>query len=1321
MKKLLYLLMFLVCASFVSAFINTTDMVSYWSWDSTSDSTGRNNAVAVGSATISTWSGCKSGGKCLNLTTDNNDFMNTTTNGFASTGNRSIGCWVYPTSTVVTSDMGWYYTGGTYSSNYAAFVLGVSTTANYFLDLQTYNYGITSKLDYRNTSNNWNLWTATYNSFTKNLSIYVNATLKNTTNTTSLNTSLTFSYFGVPQWDFTHDFIGYLDECFYYNSTLNSSQISNIFNGGNGSFYPSLMNSVNFTSETTQSGIYAQDWIYFRILNLTSGATSNITLWNNGILVDSWFVTSFPYQNNKSSLSDGNYTLNATNTIQSYNIIIDNNAPMLSTNFVNGVSMLRNNLTGQFNFSDTNLYSWNVSIDGVTIANATNITYSSYVYNLSYNISGLSVGQHILGVTVKDGHTGEVLKEDWNVEKSFLKNDLIFETGNNIISIQKKDGNIFDSFTAQKEVDRYTFNFEPLQISKDNTYTFLVNVKEKGVIVERENTPYKRWIITGNNWIDFYGEGLDNDNVVINQIDDYNFEVTTISKGEMSAIQFQSIGELNIYSVNYTFYVGGINITSPLNNSFNYGQYVNFTLNISGVPSSLYYTIDNGLTNNIIDICTQIQANLTSFCSLNPNGNYSNRSGTLDNSLFYDGSHLTGDSLVYDGYSYATYIIPNKSNSAYNQFLYYHASGPSYRSNYSSSIPSSCLSTDILQIKYVGSGSSLLPKISSFCYNTTEWITIVSPRDSSYLAEMRVLWHNFSLMNIYNLYFTNDGLNSFYVYYNTTTETTYSTTTLTTNKLTTNISVINLYDNNLLSTYTITDNFNDDYSFTNTSNILLLTPGVHNLDFTKTDYFTQTKSFNRTTNISIQQVQFNTSQAIAHITVETMKLGTILPNTNITLSKSSFTRTFNNGANGSVVDIYLDAGTYNVTINSSGNPSFNSTLTILIGENKYFNFEIPFNAILNLKDEKTFGDFNITDVTITSLLYCNENLTYISTITSINSTLPINCSYVKLKLNLDFGSTIGTYFRTYLNQPGNSDNSSFYLIDLRTTPNYLENNFVIDDLLKKYTNPSIWIYKSHNSGNIDITSNYVDSQNQVPAYLIQNSEYILEIRSDNEASFIYGNYNALSAGSISLRLYDIGLSPVPSGFDADVQYNIGGIVDDGLGGRTVVSTFYDRLSKTSSMTLTIYGGNYDEGHIINSITTTDKNITIITTIPEIYKNQTIIGKLCTVYSGTSLCYGSQIQVTNVSNSAIDTIKTKISSNFLNWFMIILISVIALTFTIRTSGIGTLIICGMVGVFMLLNLFVIKNNAGTTISFGVLGLASAVALIVFLKEKSNEAT
>jgi hypothetical protein len=260
-------------------------------------------------------------------------------------------------------------------------------------------------------------------------------------------------------------------------------------------------------------------------------------------------------------------------------VLIDNVNPVIVENFVENSVYFAENVTGQFNFSDIHLYSWNISVNGVEIDSAENVNYTEYIYNLSYDASNLGAGQHYITLEVADGHTANEIPE-YDISNGFWNNKFEVDTGENEILVKPVRSSIWDDFEFEKLKDRYIFTYEAANKDLDNLYSFYVTTEQPMQIVYRPETKYKKWIVTGKNWIDFYSNTTDQDKLTIEKINDFTALVTVYSTSD--TIEFESVGELNIATFNYTFYT--INATASYESSVyeRQDQDINLTIDLGG-------------------------------------------------------------------------------------------------------------------------------------------------------------------------------------------------------------------------------------------------------------------------------------------------------------------------------------------------------------------------------------------------------------------------------------------------------------------------------------------------------------------------------------------------------------------------------------------------------------------------------------------------------------------------------------------------------------------------------------------------------------------
>lgn len=334
------------------------------------------------------------------------------------------------------------------------------------------------------------------------------------------------------------------------------------------------------------------------------------------------------------------------------------------------------NITGQFNISDSNLFRLNVSIDNTSISNIFMNT-TEYIYNLSQSMAGFPLGRHILRVRAYDSHTAQAIS-NYKTSEPIFSNTIHYDTGTNKIDIEAADEpfQLANPFTTTKLSDRYTFDYAPSDTAK-SSYTFNVHTDQQLYIINKPNSKWQTWIVSGNNWIDFYSESMPNNVVDIQQIDDNNAMVTVslmkapepappqVGKDgkiiilpapdatpvpitladvqEDGILRFSSIGDLNMRELNYTFYTHNVTITysSPVRETERQTILVNLTLSTPIViypPNYAFALIYGNLSESYVtsgDTTNTFQFNVTFYT---PNvGNsvqnitvYLNYSGTND-------------------------------------------------------------------------------------------------------------------------------------------------------------------------------------------------------------------------------------------------------------------------------------------------------------------------------------------------------------------------------------------------------------------------------------------------------------------------------------------------------------------------------------------------------------------------------------------------------------------------------------------------------------------------------------------------------------------
>lgn len=329
-------------------------------------------------------------------------------------------------------------------------------------------------------------------------------------------------------------------------------------------------------------------------VNSTNSSLANCSLLINGVINT---TNSTPTNNTDNtfysfSLADNNYNWsvscfdvngNSGNTTNR-SIIIDSIQPYIYSNFVNGSVYYQNNLTGLINFSDENLYRVLILVNEHPILNVTGLTGNTYNYTLNYDYGNLSIGINNLYVESADGHTAKQI-DNYQWTDGIWNNYLSYTTKTSRVTITP-DGSIFDTMTTEKLKDRYTFEYNPNDKTKSK-YVFTVTSNNYIDIVNNPESKWHTWLVTGNNWVDFYEEERPTEIPSYKRISDTEVEVTIKSK-KNNVFKFSSIGDLNINSVNYTFF--GVNVTETYETDILNGFATTLSLNITGLINQSYTT-----------------------------------------------------------------------------------------------------------------------------------------------------------------------------------------------------------------------------------------------------------------------------------------------------------------------------------------------------------------------------------------------------------------------------------------------------------------------------------------------------------------------------------------------------------------------------------------------------------------------------------------------------------------------------------------------------------------------------------------------------------
>lgn len=420
-------------------------------------------------------------------------------------------------------------------------------------------------------------------------------------------------------------------------------------------------------------------------------------------------------------------------------------------------------------------------------------------------------------------------------------------------------------------------------------------------------------------------------------------------------------------------------------------------------------------------------------------------------------------------------------------------------------------------------------------------------------------------------------------------------------------------------------------------------------------------------------------------------------------------------------------GIYNCTYT----PANLSNMTVYINATGYSNYTILTNfktfiypnitygvypfTIFNFLDETTYGPFQMNSTLGIRLTIICPAASYvydmnISANASNIFTIPLVCPFTDFNVYVTYGTA--SYLRNliYPSIISGFTSINIYLMNLNTLiPGYVSAvniDFALDDTLSQYPNPSLIINKYINNSYTQITGGRVDMSGKVTTYLIQNNAYIIDLYSNDVFVKQLGQYFSSTSGTLPIRLYDILFGVDPNGFNADVRYDIYNDNVTYSGNTYIISNYNDSALQTSSVIFNVFDESIT-GALLYTQTSTANSVQFLYNITS-YPTLNLVCMLNMTSHGINIIYTLPCQ--DKTDINLD-ILSYVDPQIINWFFIILISVLALYATIRTANVMALIIVGMASLF--------TYFGWLNIGRGLLAVALLVAFINYLADRNKE--
>jgi hypothetical protein len=463
----------------------------------------------------------------------------------------------------------------------------------------------------------------------------------------------------------------------------------------------------------------------------------------------------------------------------------------------------------------------------------------------------------------------------------------------------------------------------------------------------------------------------------------------------------------------------------------------------------------------------------------------------------------------------------------------------------------------------------------------------------------------------------------------------------------------------------------------------------------------------------MQDVTYDSFQAVANVRVYNVKSQVNLTDYQLFLNNTLSGRydVFYN--NDSVIyTIYLNASSYALDFNKTSY----QTETYFFNATPYDNLSILLNAGFYVSflfiDEYTLGPFNISSPDSLKFVLTCEDYTRETLIVSDGQEVFVDCDYTKLRFIPQYGAV--SYARTFIlpwEEVTAGGNTTIYLVNLDTT-DYVEVSFKLDDLLRDYDNPRVYITKIINDTSEQMHADYTDIENKVVATLIQYHEYTISVYSDNNPVYTLGTYNADQSGDKILSLYEIAITPTAgTAFYNDVsltayQYNVTDTT-------YVAFRYNDSANLTSQVRVTYYETDESGSVILDAIYNNTPGILVTQNVTSQFDAgiPVLVKSTMIATHGSTHTYGRLFFAENSSHLAIvDDFKATFDTpeqarNLLNWVVIVLLTGLSLLASIKTANWMPFFVAGIA---LLLSIFGIF-----TLNGWIIGIILVFALFTIL--------
>lgn len=549
-----------------------------------------------------------------------------------------------------------------------------------------------------------------------------------------------------------------------------------------------------------------------------------------------------------------------------------------------------------------------------------------------------------------------------------------------------------------------------------------------------------------------------------------------------------------------------------------------------------------------------------------------------------------------------------------------------------------------------------------------------------------------------------------------------------------NVSTLNLFDNSKFAGFNVTATSSN--TPLGTVSALFVVPGYSglienisngtwSLAYRKTGYLSNTNTIVINQSNTTASNVWATGQAYRTVIARQVKTMIELNETNMTFRINGTNRIARYDTNSSTFAmLYLNATYYEINA-TSGTTSLNYSglHSIVAGTNESLYLPMGFTATFHLIDERTLNAWDISKTNTTQFQLTCQNSTLLYAITSATQSIPIECDYEKFRFIITYGAGTTAYFlgpnnyyRDFILQPDAAQNINIYLID-RTTTADSQVDFFADDLLSQYNDMEIFLMRRINSTNVQITASAVAQGDKITAYLLQNYEYTIIVKSSNKPDYSPGTYtpknDPTTSATSQIRLYTINANPTT---DSSIANGVRQLFYYDNSTNYVVVQYNDTTNLTTFNQVNISQINADNSEILlQSTTFGSEDFLLLYSLLPANQNKTIIVREGTMYDNSAFSSGGI--VAEGKTDVISSIIAALPPNMFMWLLIFFICFIGLLAGITSANWVAAGITLLMGLLMTLGLNI--NLGGVNLGWPMVWISVVVVGISLFMTKGGQ--